>query len=183
MKLDRLIWIDLEMTGLNPGRDSILEIATIVTDQYGQVMAEGPNLVIHHDASVLSAMDDWNQRQHGGSGLVEAVLKSKLSLQVAESVTLEFLNLWVQSGASPMCGNSICQDRRFLARHMPKLEAFFHYRALDVTTLKIVRQAWDLSVPVFEKNSESHRALDDVRASIEEYRHYHQYRLLDDVNT
>lgn len=169
---NRLIWIDLEMTGLDTVHDSIIEIATIVTDAELQVIAEGPVVAIHQPDEVLDAMDEWNNRQHTGSGLVERVRNSSFSVADAERMTLEFLAGLVDSGASPMCGNSICQDRRFMAREMPQLEAYFHYRNLDVSTLKILAGLWAPAVASgFSKNS-SHLALDDIRDSIAELRHY-----------
>ena len=139
---DHLIWIDLEMTGLSPDQDHIIEIATVVTDRDLNVSADGPELAIHQSDAVLALMDEWNQRQHGGSGLLARVRSSQVSLAAAERQTLEFLALHVAAGASPMCGNSICQDRRFLARWMPALEAFFHYRNIDVSTLKELAARW-----------------------------------------
>ena len=133
---DRLIWIDLEMTGLDTDNDSIIEIATVVTDAQLNVLAEGPEFAIHHPVERLEAMDEWNRTQHRRSGLWQRVVDSQVSLGQAEAATVNFLAEWINAGASPMCGNSICQDRRFLANHMPKLEAFFHYRNLDVSTLK-----------------------------------------------
>ena len=171
-KAGNLIWIDLEMTGLDTANDAIIEIATIVTDGNLNELAEGPDLVIHQDEATMSAMDEWNTQQHGKSGLTERVLKSTLSAAYAERQTLDFLEKWVDSGASPMCGNSICQDRRFLAREMPTLERFFHYRNLDVSTLKILAQRWAPAVAGgFEKES-GHRALADIRDSIAELSWY-----------
>ena len=139
---ENLIWIDLEMTGLSPETDLIIEIATIVTDKHLTVLAEGPVIAVHQSAAVLAAMDDWNRKQHGGSGLAERVLASRIDAAAAERQTLKFLEAWVEPRRSPMCGNSICQDRRFLARYMPTLERFFHYRNLDVSTLKELAQRW-----------------------------------------
>ncbi|MDH4124301.1 MAG: oligoribonuclease [Gammaproteobacteria bacterium] len=167
-----LIWIDLEMTGLNTTSDSIIEIATIVTDKYLKELAEGPVLAIRQTKLTMDAMDDWNTRQHGDSGLTERVLKSTVSAAEAERVTLEFLRAWVEIGKSPMCGNSICQDRRFLAREMPQLEAFFHYRNLDVSTLKILAQLWTPQVANGFNKESGHRALSDIRDSIAELRWY-----------
>jgi oligoribonuclease len=169
---DRLIWIDLEMTGLNSLRDSIIEIATIVTNTELDIVAEGPVLAIHQSEAVLGAMDEWNTRQHTRSGLVARVRASTLSAAEAEAETLRFLGQHLAEGASPMCGNSICQDRRFLARQMPHLEAFFHYRNLDVSTLKILAGLWNPPVLQGAPKSTAHLALADVRDSIEELRHY-----------
>ena len=169
-----LIWIDLEMTGLNTQTDQIIEIATIVTDAHLNELAEGPVLTIHQPRDIMEGMDEWNTRQHGDSGLTERVLASTLSVQEAEQQTIEFLESHVDHGASPMCGNSICQDRRFLARQMPLLEAFFHYRNLDVSTLKILAFSWAPEVAKgFEKES-SHRALADIRDSIAELTYYRE---------
>ena len=167
-----LIWIDLEMTGLDTTSDQIIEIATIVTDAHLHELAEGPVLAIHQSKEIMDGMDEWNTRQHGESGLTERVLASKLSMQDAEKQTVEFLEQHVKAGASPMCGNSICQDRRFLAWQMPLLETFFHYRNLDVSTLKILAISWAPEVAQgFDKES-SHRALADIRDSIAELAYY-----------
>lgn len=167
-----LIWIDLEMTGLDTARDRIIEIATIVTDSNLEVLAEGPELAIHQPDTALDAMDAWNTRQHNISGLVERVRASTLDEAEAERRTLDFLRRWVPEQTSPMCGNSICQDRRFLARCMPELEAFFHYRHIDVSTLKELAQRWAPDVAAGFAKASSHRAMDDVRDSITELRHY-----------
>jgi oligoribonuclease len=167
-----LIWIDLEMTGLDTVNDQIIEIATLVTDQDLNEIAVGPVLAVGQPKTVLDAMDEWNTRQHGESGLTARVLESELSVQQAESQTLEFLAMHVNAGASPMCGNSICQDRRFLARQMPALEEFFHYRNLDVSTLKILAQRWAPQVAKGYTKESSHRALDDIRDSIAELVYY-----------
>ena len=167
-----LIWIDLEMTGLNTQSDRIIEVATIVTDSELNEVAEGPTLVVHQPDSVMQAMDEWNTRQHGGSGLTDRVRSSTLATADAERQTLEFLAVHSVAGSSPMCGNSICQDRRFLAREMPELEAWFHYRNLDVSTLKILAQRWAPEVAAAVSKTSSHRALDDIRDSISELRHY-----------
>lgn len=167
-----LIWIDLEMTGLLPDSDVIIEIATIVTDKDLNVLAEGPMLAVHQSDDRLNGMDEWNTRQHGQSGLTQRVRESKVSTRDAEQQTIEFLKAWVPAGKSPICGNSICQDRRFLARLMPDLEAYFHYRNLDVSSLKILAQLWRPDVAAGVKKSSAHLALDDIRDSIAELEHY-----------
>lgn len=167
-----LIWIDLEMTGLDTVSDQIIEIATIVTDQNLNEKAVGPVLAVGQSQEVLDAMDEWNTRQHGSSGLTARVLESDLSVEDAQLQTLEFLAKHVDAGASPMCGNSICQDRRFLARQMPALEEYFHYRNLDVSTLKILAQRWAPQVAKGYTKESSHRALDDIRDSIAELDYY-----------
>jgi oligoribonuclease len=172
-----LIWIDLEMTGLDPQHDQIIEIASVITDAQLNELAQGPVLAIHQPDTVLAAMDEWNTDQHGNSGLTERVRSSTVDTAAAERDTLAFLEQWVPQGASPMCGNSICQDRRFLARLMPALEAFFHYRNLDVSTLKELARRWAPEVyKGFNKDS-SHLALDDIRDSIAELAYYRE-RLL-----
>jgi len=171
-EVNRLIWIDLEMTGLDTVNDSIIEIATIVTDAALEVVAEGPVVAIHQPDEVLAGMDEWNTRQHNGSGLVERVRSSSHSVADAERITLEFLAELVDAGTSPMCGNSICQDRRFMAREMPELEAFFHYRNLDVSALKILAGLWAPDVAAGFSKDSSHLALNDIRDSIAELRHY-----------
>jgi oligoribonuclease len=172
-----LIWIDLEMSGLNPDADRILEVATVITDSDLNTLAEGPVLVVHQPESVLSAMDDWNLRTHGDTGLIERVRASTLDEAQVARQTLEFVQQYVPRGKSPMCGNSICQDRRFLARWMGELEAWFHYRNVDVSTLKELTRRWrpEIYAGVIKKNT--HRALDDIRESIEELRHYRQHLL------
>ena len=171
---DNLAWIDLEMTGLKPDSDLILEIATVVTDKHLSVLAEGPVLAIHQPDPVLSGMDEWNTTQHNASGLVERVRASRCDAKSAEQQTLEFLRNYLEPGWSPMCGNSICQDRRFLVRHMPELAAFFHYRNLDVSSLKILAQLWVPEVAErFEKQS-THLALADINDSIRELRFYRE---------
>jgi oligoribonuclease len=172
---DNLIWIDLEMTGLEPQADQIIEIATIVTDSQLNILAQGPEIAIHQPQSVLDAMDEWNTRQHGQSGLVKRVQESSHSMAGAEQETLEFLKLWVPAGESPICGNSICQDRRFLARLMPTLENYFHYRNLDVSSLKELALRWAPGLlDGFEKQG-SHLALDDVKESIAELVYYREH--------
>lgn len=163
-----LIWIDLEMTGLSPENDSIIEIATIVTDMHLNELAEGPVMAIGQSEEIMEAMDEWNTRQHGQSGLTARVLQSDASTADAEAATLEFLAEWVDAGTSPMCGNSICQDRRFLAREMPELERYFHYRNLDVSTLKILANLWAPEVAEGFAKDSAHLALSDIRDSIEE---------------
>lgn len=174
MSPDNLIWIDLEMTGLDSRTDRIIEIATVVTDSQLDLLAEGPVLAIHQSDAVLAAMDDWNRRQHGQSGLIARVRASATDEREAETRTLEFLSRYVPKGKSPMCGNSICQDRRFLARCMPDLEAYFHYRNLDVSTLKELARRWyPERIKGFSKAS-THLALQDIRDSIEELRFYRE---------
>lgn len=170
-----LVWIDLEMTGLDPDSDLIIEIATVVTDKDLNVLAEGPVMAIHQPDSVLAAMDEWNTRQHGQSGLADRVRASDLTAAVAQQRTIAFLQNWVEAGASPMCGNSICQDRRFLARLMPELERFFHYRNLDVSTVKEIARRWKPDVLKGMTKKGSHLALDDIYDSIAELAHYRKH--------
>lgn len=176
-KSSNLIWIDLEMTGLDTVDDSIIEIATIVTDKHLNELAEGPVLAIGQAKATMDAMDEWNTRQHGETGLTARVLASDVTVAKAEQKTIEFLAEWVDEGASPMCGNSICQDRRFMAREMPALERFFHYRNLDVSTLKILATLWAPTIAAgFDKES-THRALADIRDSIAELVWYREHLL------
>jgi len=177
---DNLIWIDLEMTGLDTVNDQIIEIATIVTDKDLEILAEGPVLAIRQSESLLAGMDDWNRKQHGESGLIERVLASTVDEAEAEARTLEFLRQWVPAGKSPMCGNSICQDRRFLARCMPKLEGYFHYRNLDVSTLKELARRWRPAVAEGFKKESRHLALQDIRDSIDELRYYREHFIASD---
>ena len=172
---DRLIWIDLEMTGLDTGQDSIIEIATVVTDSQLNVLAEGPEFAIAHPLAVMEAMDDWNRAQHTRSGLWKRVVESTVTLGQAEAQTVDFLAQWLPANASPMCGNSICQDRRFLHRLMPRLEKYFHYRNLDVSTLKELARRWAPSVLEGVRKQSAHTALSDVRDSIDELRHYRKH--------
>ena len=170
-----LIWIDLEITGLDTARDVIIEIATVVTDKDLNILAEGPVLAIHQPEHLLQGMDEWNTRQHGQSGLTERVRNSAIDAGEAERQTLAFLASWVDPNTSPMCGNSICQDRRFLAREMPELERFFHYRNLDVSSIKEVARRWRPEVLKGFSKQGSHLALDDIRDSIAELAHYRQH--------
>lgn len=174
---ENLIWIDLEMTGLDTINDVIIEIATVVTDKDLNTLAEGPVLAIHQQESILQGMDDWNQNQHGGSGLVKRVQESHISEQQAEQTTLDFLQQYVPAATSPMCGNTICQDRRFLARYMPELEAFFHYRHIDVSTLKELAKRWRPELPDQFVKKGSHLALDDIYDSIAELQFYREHFL------
>lgn len=170
-----LIWIDLEMTGLNPEADVIIEIATLVTDKDLNILAEGPVFAINQHPKTLAAMDAWNTQQHGGSGLVQRILDSTTTTAQAEQATVEFLQQWVPAGKSPMCGNSICQDRRFLAHYMPQLEAFFSYRNLDVSTLKELAKRWKPEISKGLTKKGSHLALDDIRDSVAELRYYREH--------
>ncbi len=174
---NNLIWIDLEMTGLEPQRDVIIEIATLVTDANLATLAEGPVIAIHQPDEILDGMDEWNTNQHGKSGLVDRVRASRYSEADAERETLAFLREWVPSGASPMCGNSICQDRRFLARCMPELEEYFHYRNLDVSSLKELARRWAPAVAAGFSKESSHLAMDDIKDSIAELAYYREHLL------
>ncbi|WP_146909592.1 oligoribonuclease [Arenimonas daejeonensis] len=170
-----LIWIDLEMTGLDPDTDSVLEIATLVTDSQLNILAEGPELAIHHPVERLHAMDEWNRGTHSRSGLWKRVLDSQVNMAQAEALTVEFLSHWVPAGKSPICGNSICQDRRFLVRHMPRLERYFHYRNLDVSTLKELARRWAPTLLDGFSKVGAHTALSDIRESVKELAHYRQH--------
>ena len=170
-----LIWIDLEMTGLDTLNDTIIEIATIVTDSELNILAEGPVFAIHTPDIVLNSMDDWNTRQHGQSGLIDRIRRSNVTMAQAETETIAFLSKYVESGRSPMCGNSICQDRRFLHRLMPELEQFFHYRNLDVSSVKELAKRWRPEIMSGLKKNASHLAMDDIRDSIAELKYYREY--------
>lgn len=172
---NHLIWIDLEMTGLDPDTDTIIEIATLVTDQDLNILAEGPELAIRHPLARLQAMDDWNRATHGKSGLWDRVLASQVSLEQAEAQTVHFLGQWIAAGKSPICGNSICQDRRFLARRMPTLEHYFHYRNLDVSTLKELALRWAPGLLDGFSKAGSHTALADIRESVQELAYYRKF--------
>jgi oligoribonuclease len=171
-RTENLVWIDLEMTGLDPDRDRIIEIATIVTNSELDVLAEGPVIAIHQSDAVLDAMNDWNRNTHGASGLIDRVRRSRSTTAEAEQQTLAFLEVHADPGTSPMCGNSICQDRRFLYREMPRLERFFHYRNLDVSTIKELARRWAPEVLAGLTKEARHQALDDVRESIRELGYY-----------
>ena len=170
-----LIWIDLEMTGLSPERDCIIEIATVVTDAHLVILAEGPVFAIHQEESLIAGMDDWNTRQHNQSGLVQRVRESRVTEAEAESLTIAFLHHYVDRGQSPMCGNSICQDRRFLSRYMPTLAAFFHYRHVDVSTLKELAARWRPKLLAGIAKKSKHLALDDIKDSIAELAYYRHH--------
>jgi oligoribonuclease len=172
-----LVWIDLEMTGLLPDSDRIIEVAVVVTDPQVSVRVEGPVIAVHQSDAVLGAMDAWNTGTHGRSGLTERVRASTVDEAAAEAQVIEFLKRYVPKGKSPMCGNSICQDRRFLARTMPVLEAFFHYRNLDVSTLKELARRWSPAVMESFKKAQAHTALADIHESIDELLHYRQHLL------
>jgi oligoribonuclease len=170
-----LIWIDLEMTGLDPDTDTIIEIATVVTDKDLNVLAEGPEFAIHHSLQRLNAMDDWNRSHHAASGLWQRVIDTTVDAAAAEMATIRFLESWVPRGKSPICGNSICQDRRFLVRCMPQLERYFHYRNLDVSTLKELARRWNPALLEGFSKKGNHTALSDVRESIAELQYYRQH--------
>lgn len=175
---ENLIWLDLEMTGLDTFNDVIIEIATVVTDKNLNTLAEGPVIAIHQDDALLDGMDEWNTRQHGGSGLTQRVRESEYSAAQASAATIEFLDIWVPSGASPMCGNGICQDRRFMARLMPELEAFFHYRNLDVSTVKELAKRWAPEIAAGVTKAGTHLALADIYDSINELQYYREHFLV-----
>lgn len=172
---NNLIWIDLEMTGLDPERDRIIEIATLVTDPNLTILAEGPVLAVHQSDEQLSLMDEWNVRTHTASGLVERVRASPLNEDRAVALTLNFLQEWVPAGKSPICGNSIGQDRRFLFKYMPDLEAYFHYRYLDVSTLKELARRWKPEILAGLTKQSTHQALDDIRESVAELAYYREH--------
>ncbi len=174
---NNLIWIDLEMTGLEPATDLIIEIATIVTDKDLNILAEGPTIAVHQSDEVLSGMDEWCTTQHGKSGLTQRVKDSQISEAEAEKQTIAFLQQYVPKGASPMCGNSICQDRRFMVNYMPELEAFFHYRNLDVSTIKELARRWSPEVYNGFTKESSHLAMDDIKDSINELIYYREHAL------
>jgi oligoribonuclease len=174
---NNLIWIDLEMTGLEPERDVIIEMATIVTDSELNILAEGPVIAVHQSEEALAGMDEWNTRTHGESGLTRRVRESRIGQAEAEAQTIAFLEQWVPQGKSPICGNSIGQDRRFLYKYMPKLEAYFHYRYLDVSTLKILAGLWAPQIKDGFQKKGTHQALDDIRESIAELRYYREHFL------
>lgn len=174
---ENLIWIDLEMTGLDVSHDRIIEIATIVTDSQLNILAEGPALALHQSNELLDTMDDWNVKQHNGSGLVTRVKESTVTEKEAEATTLAFLQQYIPAGHSPMCGNSVWQDRRFLAKYMPQLEQYFHYRLLDVSTLKELARRWVPRVYGGLKKESQHLALADIRESIEELKYYRSHFL------
>ena len=172
---DNLIWVDLEMTGLEPLEDKVIEVATIVTDKQLNILAEGPVIAIHQDESVMNSMDEWNTTHHGNSGLTERVLKSTFTEQDATEQTIEFLSQYVGAGKSPMCGNSVCQDRRFMVAHMPELETFFHYRHIDVSTIKELARRWQPEILQGFTKKNNHLAMDDIRESIEELVYYREH--------
>ncbi len=172
---NNLIWIDLEMTGLDPDHDRIIEIATVITDSELNILAEGPIIAIHQSNEVLAGMDEWNTRQHGKSGLTERVKASQFTEAEAEQETLGFIRKYVPENTSPICGNSICQDRRFLYRRMKALENYFHYRNLDVSTIKVLTQHWSPDIVKMIKKSSSHLAMDDIKDSINELIHYRKH--------
>ncbi|MDA9920362.1 oligoribonuclease [bacterium] len=173
-KQTRLVWVDMEMTGLDPETDRVIEIATIVTTQDLEVLAEGPVIALRQSEAAIAAMDEWNTRTHTQSGLVDRIRSSTIDEAEASARTLAFLAQWVEPNSSPMCGNSICQDRRFMVKHLPELAGFFHYRNLDVTTLKLLATYWRKDLPAVPKRT-VHEALADIRESIEELRYYREH--------
>lgn len=175
MNNNHLIWIDLEMTGLNPNTDRIIEMAVIVTDSDLTILAEGPVLAVHQSDECLAGMDAWNTRVHNGSGLVERVKNSTITEEQAQKQMIDFLSKWIQKGYSPMCGNSICQDRRFLYNYMPELEAYFHYRNLDVSSIKELVKRWKPALLSGVVKESKHQALDDIKESINELLYYKKH--------
>ncbi len=167
-----MVWIDMEMTGLDPEKNRIIEIATIITDKRLNIIAEGPNLIIHQPQSVLKRMDNWNKKQHKQSGLLDAVKESKLSVKQAESSTLKFIKKHCEENYSSLCGNSIYHDRRFLIKYMPRIDKYLHYRLVDVSTIKVLATLWNLKAKKYVKQDGNHRALADIRESINELKHY-----------
>lgn len=176
---NNLIWIDLEMTGLNPEADRIIEVATIVTDSQLNVLAEGPVIAVHQADEIMNSMDEWNTRTHGKTGLTERVKKSRTVENEAEQQTIDFLKQYIGKNQSPMCGNSICQDRRFLARYMPELEAWFHYRNLDVSSIKELIKRWKPELLGGYSKKNTHQAMDDIRESIEELQYYRKHFIVE----
>lgn len=170
-----LVWLDLEMTGLDPASDRILEIATVVTDKHLNILGEGPVFAIHQKDTVLDKMDEWNVKHHGDSGLLEKVQNSRITEKIAEDLTIEFLSRYILPGKSPICGNSICQDRRFLVNHMPRLEKFFHYRNLDVSSIKILAKHWYPNLAKGWKKNSKHEAMSDIHDSINELKYYREH--------
>jgi oligoribonuclease len=175
---NNLIWIDLEMTGLNPEADRIIEVATIVTDSQLNILAEGPVIAVHQADEIMNSMDEWNTRTHGKTGLTERVKNSRTVENEAEKQTIDFLKQYIGKNQSPMCGNSICQDRRFLARYMPELEAWFHYRNLDVSSIKELAKRWKPDILGGYSKKNTHQAMDDIRESIEELQYYRKHFML-----
>jgi len=175
---NNLIWIDLEMTGLSPEADRIIEVATIVTDSQLNILAEGPVIAVHQDDAIMNSMDEWNTRTHAKTGLTERVKNSRTVENEAEKQTIDFLKQFIGKNQSPMCGNSICQDRRFLARHMPELEAWFHYRNLDVSSIKELAKRWKPEILGGYSKKNTHQAMDDIRESIEELQYYRKHFML-----
>ncbi len=173
-RAQNLIWIDLEMTGLEPETDTIIEIATLVTDSQLNVLAEGPSIAVHQPDHVLDNMNEWCIEQHGKSGLTQRVRDSRISMQQAEQMTIDFLSEWVDQGASPICGNSVSQDRRFLFKYMPSLQSYFHYRTIDVSTIKELTRRWQPSLLDGFKKSGSHLAMDDIKESVAELQFYRE---------